>query len=241
VFAFQLKVMEKDPLFQQFRLRKSYRSLTLVGRYLAYASIVILFSSYGQESLAKVSLMTRVCNFFLGSKKINPQVNPTVELEKFDDSGDQKNLLLSHQDYLKFWANRSLLSEERLNSLAKDIQSNGNLIRGMRVTPERLMDIISHGMKIKKSVYGELSFGTNPKTAVAFSLMGGEIPEWADADPNAPKGAYFAVVLELLNSSSHSNEWVIKVKDDIPADDIGRVWIFNKVTDKFEFLNPEML
>lgn len=124
---------------------------------------------------------------------------------------------------------------KEIDGFARDLPSDGILARGMRVTRRDIERIRLAGMKPSDSITHKLFFDHNPKVAILHAFMGSRR---ADFTYPGPQEDYFAAVFELTKHSEEreNTAWSVTIHEDIPAQNLGRIWVFHRTDSRFYLL-----
>lgn len=124
---------------------------------------------------------------------------------------------------------------KEIDGFARDLPSDGILARGMRVTRRDIERIRLAGMKPSDSITHKLFFDHNPKVAILHAFMGSRR---ADFSYPGPQEDYFAAVFELTKHSEERENiaWSVTIHEDIPAENLGRIWVFHRTDSRFYLL-----
>lgn len=124
---------------------------------------------------------------------------------------------------------------KEIEGFARDLPSKGFLLRGMRVTREEIERIQLAGMKPSDSIAHKLSFDPDPRIAILHAFMGSRRSNFTYP---GPQGDYFAAIFELIEHSERSGDpnWPVSIHEDIPAENLGRIWVFHKKDSRFYLL-----
>ncbi len=143
---------------------------------------------------------------------------------------------LTRKDLEGFWEPGAMLELlKEIDGFARDLPSNGFLLRGMRVTRGEIERIQLAGMKPSDSIAHKLCFDPDPKRAMLHAFMGARKSNFSYIGPQED---YFAAIFELTKHSERRGDsnWSVSIHEDIPAGNLGRIWVFHKADSRFYLL-----
>lgn len=143
---------------------------------------------------------------------------------------------LTREDLENFWEPGALSKIfKKIDGFTRDLPSHGILLRGMRVARRDIERIQVEGMKPSDSIAHKLRFDPDPKIAILHAFIGARRSNFSYPGPQED---YFAAIFELTKHSERRENiaWSVAIHEDIPAENLGRIWVFHKADSRFYLL-----